>query len=189
MSFDWIPSLAALLADNGDSLTAAIEWGLPIAIALLLVGFGLIFAEVFIPSGGALSIMAAIFVLGSIVAAFFDGLLVGLIFLTVVILMTPLVIVMVFKVFPYTAIGRRMINRGDSATPTERRAVVHEDKALLGQVGVTVTPLHPGGQADIAGEWRDVVTQNGESLDVGHPVQVVDVSGNRIVVRPVQPTQ
>lgn len=55
---------------------------------------------------------------------------------------------------------------------------------LLGQVGQTVTPLRPGGAA-MFGEHRQDVMAQGEFIENGRPVKVVEVQGNRIVVEEV----
>lgn len=52
----------------------------------------------------------------------------------------------------------------------------------LGDAGTALTRLRPAGKAIFNGRRVDVVTQ-GQMLDEGCPVEVVDVSGNRVVVR------
>lgn len=180
-------TLAALLnmADAAGSAFGGIEWGLPVAIALLVFGFALVFAEILIPSGGVLSIASAVFVLGSVIVAFLDGVTAGLAFLVVVLLLTPVVVIVAFKVFPHTPIGRRMIAKGEESSPDDRRAIAHDEKLLLGQVGTVVKPMRPGGMVDIGGDTYDAVTQ-GELLEPGTPVQVIEVSGNRMVVRALE---
>ena len=55
---------------------------------------------------------------------------------------------------------------------------------LVGAVGMTVTPLRPGGAVEIDGE-RVEVTSGGEYIASGTPVQVVRVKGTRVEVRRV----
>ncbi|MDK2887999.1 MAG: hypothetical protein PWP72_877 [Thermoanaerobacter sp.] len=55
---------------------------------------------------------------------------------------------------------------------------------LVHQAGVALTPLRPAGTAEIAGRRLDVVT-SGEYIPAGTKVQVVQVEGNRVVVRRV----
>ncbi len=190
MSVERILSSVTWLAESGGALVVVSEWGVAIAIALLLVAFALIVAEIFLPSGGALSMVAAFLLVVSVIAAVLHDTTIGLVYLIAVLVLTPKFAIMVLKlVLPRTAVGERMIHRGNPVSDTERRAVVHEEKTLVGHVGQTVTPLRPGGRAEIAGESRDVVTQNGEMVDVGKSVHVVEVSGNRIVVRPIDALQ
>ena len=53
---------------------------------------------------------------------------------------------------------------------------------LVGRRGSALTVLRPAGIADIDGVRLDVVTQ-GEFLNAGASVEVIEVEGNRIVVR------
>jgi membrane-bound ClpP family serine protease len=57
-------------------------------------------------------------------------------------------------------------------------------ESLIGRRGAVVFALRPAGKAEIAGALRDVVAA-GEFLDPGTPVEVVEVEGNRIVVRSI----
>jgi membrane-bound serine protease (ClpP class) len=68
--------------------------------------------------------------------------------------------------------------REASSAPREQRM------ALQGKTGVTVSTLRPSGIARIAGQRLDVVTR-GEMIDPGVEIRVVEVLGNRIVVRAV----
>ena len=53
---------------------------------------------------------------------------------------------------------------------------------LIGKTGTTVTLLRPSGNVDFDGVKLDVVSQ-GEYISAGVEVEVVEVEGNRIVVR------
>lgn len=55
---------------------------------------------------------------------------------------------------------------------------------LLGQQGVTTTPLLPSGKARFGGQLVDVIAE-GEIINRGSQVTVVEVHGNRVVVRAV----
>lgn len=71
---------------------------------------------------------------------------------------------------------------GAVAAERERReAVVHYDH-LMGQQGRATTPLVPAGKADFDGELVDVVS-DGLAVDKNATVVVVEVAGNRVVVR------
>lgn len=63
----------------------------------------------------------------------------------------------------------------------EREALTRLEH-LLGHRGVTFTPLVPGGKARFGDELVDVLT-DGEFIDRGLQVEVVEVRGNRVVVR------
>jgi membrane-bound serine protease (ClpP class) len=56
--------------------------------------------------------------------------------------------------------------------------------ALLGQVGVATSMLRPAGMAKIGDQYVDVVTE-GDFIEPGTPIQVIEVEGTRIVVKKV----
>ena len=58
------------------------------------------------------------------------------------------------------------------------------DESLLGKEGDALSQLRPSGIALIVGKRYDVVTE-GDLLDKGTRIKVIDVSGNRLVVKKV----
>lgn len=54
----------------------------------------------------------------------------------------------------------------------------------LGDCGRSLTKLRPAGKAQINGRRVDVIAQ-GEMIEAGRPVEVVEIEGHRIVVREV----
>jgi membrane-bound ClpP family serine protease len=100
-------------------------------------------------------------------------------------------------IFVVTAVMRRflphtpMFNRVLLAPPTgeELQRLIQRESLgrfehLLNARGSAYTPLVPGGKARIGEELVDVVA-DGEFIDRGMPVEVVEVYGTRIVVRAV----
>lgn len=72
----------------------------------------------------------------------------------------------------------------EEAEQIDRRAsLVHFDRQLIGCTGVTTTPLVPSGKARIGDRVLDVIAESGEALPRGAAVEVVEVHGNRILVR------
>ena len=61
---------------------------------------------------------------------------------------------------------------------------IGEDAGLLSQVGTTFSTLRPSGKAQINGQLINVVS-DGAFIDTGTPIEVVEVAGNRVVVRAV----
>lgn len=53
---------------------------------------------------------------------------------------------------------------------------------LMGSLGSAVTPLHPAGKARIGQLWLDVVSDGG-FINQGDKIRVIEVEGNRIVVK------
>ncbi|MDP6126432.1 MAG: NfeD family protein [Candidatus Latescibacteria bacterium] len=79
---------------------------------------------------------------------------------------------------------RRLVH--DHTAPEGLAQSAHDSgrKALIGKTGAAVTMLRPAGVAAIDGVKYDVVTEGGV-IDSGVQLVVVEVTGNRVVVRPV----
>jgi membrane-bound ClpP family serine protease len=56
--------------------------------------------------------------------------------------------------------------------------------ALLGKIGVAITTLRPAGKAQFDEEFLDVVAE-GDYVNPGARVQIIEIEGNRIVVKEV----
>jgi membrane-bound ClpP family serine protease len=65
----------------------------------------------------------------------------------------------------------------------DRETIVSYDH-LLHQHGETTTPLVPAGKARFGSQLIDVISE-GPGIDPGTPVEVVEVTGNRVVVEPL----
>jgi membrane-bound serine protease (ClpP class) len=87
-----------------------------------------------------------------------------------------------FRLFPAVAPFRRLI-LGSSEQAGEGYTVQGPEAAgLAGRKGRAVTDLRPAGKAEFDGEVL-AVESDGEYVEAGSPVQVVEVAGNRILVR------
>lgn len=72
---------------------------------------------------------------------------------------------------------------GEAQQALEHEALVHYDD-LLGSRGVTTTKLMPSGKARFEDRMVDVIADC-ETVERGSEVEVVEVRGNRVFVRPV----
>jgi len=156
--------------------------GLP--ILLLAAGILFVFAEIFFVSFGILAVLAAASFIGACVSAFAISTQVGIYFLAAVALLAPAATLLAFHLFPRSPLGRHFVAGGLSFDAP--KSFDERDLALGGQTGVAEGPLRPAGIARIGGRRVDVVTR-GELIDHGEPVQVLEVSGNRVVVGRVPP--
>ncbi len=95
-----------------------------------------------------------------------------------VVLLSSVGFLLWLKFFPQSPVGRVFVSNYKIGDLGERK----DD--LVGQKGESTSRLSPSGYARIGGKKMDVVAAEGY-LDAGTPVVVVDVSGNRIVVRRV----
>ena len=103
------------------------------SIILLLIGCGLVVLEVFIPSGGLISLLAGLALIASLAMAFRSNTTAGLTFLLVTLVAVPTAVGLAFKVWPMTPMGRAFL--GSLPTASE---VIPEDtrRDLIGKIGV-----------------------------------------------------
>ncbi len=154
------------------------------AILLLLAGCALVVLEVFIPSGGIISILAAVALVGSIVIAFQEssttGPAIGFMFAAVTVFAVPTLVALAFKYWPKTPMGKAFLGElptAEEVLPEDRR------RGLLGRVGVARSKMLPSGTVEVDGQMIDAVTQ-GQAIEPGTYVVVAEVRANRVVVRP-----
>jgi membrane-bound ClpP family serine protease len=155
------------------------------AIILLLLGCALVVLEVFIPSGGILGMLAGFAILGSIVFAFRRDTTVGLSFVLVAMVAVPMLLALAFRIWPHTPMGKAFLGE----LPSEEELMpIDPRRQLVGRFGVAKSKMLPSGSVLIAGHWIDAVTQ-GDAIEPGEPVVVVEVRANRVVVRKADPEE
>ncbi len=150
--------------------------------ALLISGILLIFAELLLP-GGVIGSLGGIALIAGLVGIFMNyGFIYGSLASLITILATLTGFYLWFKYFPKTKAGKRLLVESDAQ---EWHSYDPEYEKLVGQSGRAQTMLRPAGKVIIDDRKYDVVTQ-GEILDAGTPVKVVEVEGNRIVVEKLE---
>ena len=152
-------------------------------VLLLGLGLALILAEVLFPSFGVLSVLATVSIVVSIGLAFRESTAAGLTFLVVAAILVPVVIVGGFKFFPRSPVGKQMVLPGLSFD--SEAGVDASLQALLGGRGTLEADCRPAGIARFDGRRVDVVSR-GEWVAAGANVEVIDVQGNRVIVRGVE---
>lgn len=153
-----------------------------LALLLALLGCFLMVAEVLIPSGGIIGFFSLCAMVASLYYAFKAGgatasasLGLGLV------VVVPLLLVGAFKMLPYTPIGKAMLSpKPEEVLPEDQR------RALLGRVGIARSKMLPSGAVEIDGQMIDAVSR-GRAIDPGQYVKVVEVRGNRVVVKLADP--
>ena len=158
---------------------------------LLLVGTGLILlaVELFVTPGfgvtGVLGIAAlagglALSLVGA--GATWAVIVTALGRVAVSLLLAIVAALTLLRFLPRLPFGRRLVLETELTARGGFASAPETDRAWLGKRGLTASPLRPAGIADIEGERVDVVS-DGAFIDVGDPITVVRVDGNRIVVR------
>ena len=89
---------------------------------------------------------------------------------------------LLLRFLPRLPFGRQLILETGLAVGEGYASAPESDNRWLGKSGTARSPLRPAGIAVIDGERVDVVS-DGEFIDVGMPIFVTRVDGNRIVVR------
>lgn len=151
---------------------------------LLFVGLCLVVVEVFIPSGGILGFLSIASLLTGVILAFYHhGALAGFIFLGITTGLVPLVLAFAFRYWPQTPMGRRLllgVPRDADVLPDTPQ--LRNLRALVGKRGVAKTMMLPSGAIVIDGQTIDALSE-GPSIEAGQNVRVIEVRGNRVVVR------
>lgn len=143
-------------------------------VLVYMAGLALILLEMFIPSGGVLGISAVICI-GYSLYSLFDRGQSEAAYSAMGVTGVYLVVVTRFWL-------KRMRHADTLAESVATGADVKRAAGLVGATGVTLTSLRPAGIARIDGARYDVVTSGG-FIDSDEEISVVEVSGNRIVVR------
>lgn len=161
------------------------------AILLLIAGIGILTAEVFIPSGGLLGMITFLTLIVSLVCAYrawgTSQPNVFWAFCGVLLLAIPIALGSAFYVLPRTALGKRVLLEGPSAeqlTPFAKET--DRLTKLVGRFGKAVTTLNPGGMILLDGERLHVFSE-GIIVESGRSVEVLEVRGTRLLVRPGEP--
>lgn len=161
------------------------------AILLLIAGIGILGAEVFIPSGGLLGITTFFTLLISVVFAYRawwnSSPALFWLFVVALLVLVPATLVTAFSILPHTSVGKRVLLEAPAAedvTPFQRET--SRLLALVGQFGTAASTLNPGGVILVEGERHHAYTE-GLIVDAGQSVQVLEVRGTRLLVRPATP--
>lgn len=158
-----------------------------LAVVLLCLALVLLVAEVFIPSGGMISILSLISLIASAICAFQawwgDDRAVWWSYVAGVVVLIPSALIGAFYALPRTPFGKRVLLEPPTA---DEIAVFPEEterlEQLIGQVGRTQSVLNPSGLLLVDGERLHCETE-GVMVDSGTEVRIVAVRGNRLLVR------
>lgn len=165
------------------AVLAQVSWGW--VVFLLALGVLLASAEIFIPSGGLLTVLSVLCFVGGIVAGFFVGTTTGIVTLLVTVLLAPVLLYVLMRVWPHTPMAKRIILVGPDKRGTAGDLTHRRPGELIGREGVAKTLLRPAGKMTLDdGQTIDCVTE-GEYVQPGTRVKVLAEHGARVVVRSV----
>jgi len=165
-------------------------------VIIFLIGLALLLLEVlFLPGHGALAIVGVALMFISLVLAF-QGFTIPqtrgqtLVFEYSVLKVTGsfaaagVAILILAHYLPSLPLLSRIVLRADlAAAHVGDMGEVHMPglSAMVGQVGIAITPLRPAGRAEFGDRTLDVVTE-GDFVEKGARVQILEMRGSRIVV-------
>jgi membrane-bound ClpP family serine protease len=161
----------------------------PLLLAYILIGVGvvLVLAELFIPTGFILVVVGTCCALVGIGLMFVHGSMENA--LTALLSLCvggPLLGGLLFYLWPYSPMGRKLIRAAEEDVTVAHMAGNAELEALRGKTGRTVSPLRPSGVAVFDGRRIDVITE-GLMVGPGQWVKCVEVRANKVIVRPADP--
>ena len=148
-------------------------------VALQLVGVLVIIAEIIIPSGGLLAILALgifgyslYFVFANVSLSF------GIGFVLADVILIPVLVYFGIKFMARSPVTlRTRLSKTDGVTSQSP-----DQNRWMDCAGRALTDLRPSGVAMIDGQRLDVVTR-GEYIDKQTPIVVIAVRGNQIIVK------
>lgn len=156
---------------------------LTLAIILEVAGLFLLVGDLFVPSHGAMTIIALGCLIAGIFQAFRFSELAGFVSLTLCLIVLPLFAMLAVRVWPRTYVGRRVAPPNRPFDTSDSPASGRELSNLLGQIGTALTPLRPVGTCDFGGKRVESVAESG-MIEPGMKVTAVSVQGLSLVVRP-----
>ena len=153
------------------------------ALILAVIGLAAVVIELFVPAAGLIGLMGAGCLIASVSLSFIHyGTFTGVIFLVSLLILTPTVIILWFKRFPRSLVGKRLILFNPGEKLGEPHLPEETTSPLTGKKGKSLTDLRPSGTV-LMGEEKFSVVTAGEYIPRGTEIEVVQVHGNRIEVR------
>lgn len=153
-----------------------------IPVILQLIGVVVLIAEIIIPSGGILGVITvglmgySLYLVFTTISTF-----VGMVFVIADIIMFPIVLFLGIKLLAKSPATLKTSLSKTNGFSSQSEELIE----FLGLTGMAVTDLRPAGTAVIDNRRVNVVSR-GEYIDKGTNILVLEVEGNRVVVKQVE---
>ena len=157
-------------------------WWIGFAVFLYFTCAILIVAEIFVPSGGLISIAALACLVGGLMIFFRLEEVPRWVGIVTALVEIPAVLVVAYKIFPRTSFGKSVTLAPPQRPEGDAVPDTNELKELLGAVGQVISPLRPVGMVDFDGKRLECVAESGY-VDKGAQVKVIDVESTQLTVR------
>ncbi len=156
-----------------------------LAYALVILGLVLMAAEVFLPTGGILFVLALAALVAGIAMTFYIDITQGAITLVAVFVIIPVLGPVLLHIMPRTAVGKKLFLEAAAEDATVAAMPVSlELEQLRGRYGKTVSSLRPSGITEFDGRRVDTLSE-GDMIGPGEWVRCIDVKAGRVIVRQV----
>jgi membrane-bound ClpP family serine protease len=161
---------------------------LAMGLGLFAIAFLLLIAEVFIPTAGTLGITAGVVAIAGVVCLWRYDTTWGVTSLLALLVLAPMAVAFMFRIWPHTPLGRRIIGAKSPEELDQDRKVEADERAvrqaLVGKLGVALSDLRPVGAAEIEGVRYEVICET-SWLRTGAKVRVSAADFTQVKVRPV----
>ncbi len=150
-------------------------------VICLALGLVLLIAEVFIPSGGLIGLLAV----GLIGVGLYLGFTTtshGLKFVAAVGLLLPLTMAAAVNLWPRSPLAKYIFLTPPTEEESAPEAKIYSLDHLIGQFGRALTPLRPSGTVDFEGRRLDAMSEEG-LIPSGALVRAIQIRGGQIIVR------
>lgn len=163
-------------------MESLVVWGL----VLLAASLGLIVLEVFVPSAGIISMLAAALAIAGLVCLYRHDWVWGLIGTLGMLVLAPLAFVTGLNVMPSTPFGRKLLfgEAGKQETLPGAGHLEAELGAMIGAEGKALSDLRPVGMISIDGQRLQARSETA-LISSGARVRVTGVDGPVLKVRPI----
>ncbi len=155
-----------------------------IIILLFALAIGVFVAELFIPSGGLLSLIGTILLSLFVYRMFAYDSTYGVISLIGCVTGLPAGAYFALKHVDRLPFGEKIVPPNPRATTGAPEDAHPALAALIGQTGRAVSPLHPVGMCDFQGRRVQCIAE-GSIIDPGATVMAVGISMNNVTVKRV----
>jgi len=150
-------------------------------VLLLLIGLFLIGAEIYLP-GGVVGFLGALALVGAAVCGTQFKAPWNFVSVLLIVILSAVAIWLWIRFFPKSKMGKKLTLEADGS----RFKTEVDARALVGTAGEALSTLRPAGLALLGGQRIDVVAES-SWIPAGAQVRVIEVAGNRIVVRQTAP--
>jgi membrane-bound ClpP family serine protease len=161
---------------------------LTLAYVLIIAGFLLLVAEMFVPTSGVLVVISLTAVGFGVAMTFMysEDPAIGVITLICVFVAMPLFGLVLVHYWPKTRVGKRFFLSGpDEDATIASMPVLIELEQLRGRFGRAISALRPAGVSEFDGRRVDTITE-GLMVAPGQWVRCIDVKAGKVIVRPVE---